>query len=299
MSRDSSNSVYQVPEIALPTLALVGGVLVLWLGGIVGYLAGIVPWTASFLMNLVAAYVAFTGLHDASHFSLGRKRWISIVVGECLSVVLFANFQIFRQIHQRHHRHTNDENQDPDAWLGAGPTWQLPLRWLMVDVHYLRAFQFSQLKIGRFEFLAMVASAMTTATLIAVLVGSGNSLLILTLWFLPARISLMAAAYYADYVPHQRPHATPRKQHKYAHTANIRGRLLGVLLVGHNMHLVHHLYPGVPFYRCFKIWRLRRDEWLGKGAQEVSLTRPNSKRNYEPSDSTGQTELMTATRVLS
>jgi len=29
-----------------------------------------------------------------------------------------------------------------------------------------------------------------------------------------------------------------------------------------NYHLVHHLYPNVPFYRMVKIWNARRDEHL-------------------------------------
>ena len=275
MNQSNDKSIYQIPTLAIPTIALVAGILIAWSWGILGYATGGLPLGISFLMNLVAAHMAFTGLHDASHYSLGKKRWISVVAGELLCVILFANFQIFRQIHQRHHRHTNDDHEDPDAWLGVGPAWQLPLRWLAVDYHYLREFRPSQLKIGGFEKFAMVASAIATILLLSILFHTGNALAIGLLWFLPARISLVAAAYYADYVPHQRPHAIPRKKHRFLHTANIRGRWLGLLLMGHNMHLVHHLYPGVPFYRCFKIWRLRRDEWLAAGAKEVPLTRPS------------------------
>jgi fatty acid desaturase len=36
--------------------------------------------------------------------------------------------------------------------------------------------------------------------------------------------------------------------------------LLTPLLVYHNYHLIHHLYPTVPFYKMHKVWYLKYDE---------------------------------------
>jgi fatty acid desaturase len=36
--------------------------------------------------------------------------------------------------------------------------------------------------------------------------------------------------------------------------------LLTPLLVYQNYHLIHHLYPTVPFYKMHKVWYLRYDE---------------------------------------
>ena len=36
--------------------------------------------------------------------------------------------------------------------------------------------------------------------------------------------------------------------------------LLTPLLVYHNYHLIHHLYPTVPFYKMHDVWHLKYDE---------------------------------------
>ena len=273
MIRKSVTNPYRVPSIAIPTLLMVCAILTAWLAGLIGYIVGVVPLQIALPLNLLAAYAAFTGFHDAAHFALGRKQWISVVAGELLGVVLLASFQVFRHIHQRHHRHTNDEDKDPDAWLGNGPAWLLPFRWMLVDVHYLQSFRSSELKLRPLERIAMYCGMGVGVSLVAGLMLSGHLKTFTVLWLVPARLSLLCAVYYADFVPHQRPHAVPRKHHALAHTAIIRGRFLSLCLLGHNMHLIHHLYPGLPFYRCFRIWRERKAELLSKGAREVSLTR--------------------------
>ncbi len=40
--------------------------------------------------------------------------------------------------------------------------------------------------------------------------------------------------------------------------------LLTPLMVYQNYHLIHHLYPSVPFYKYIKVWNLRRDELIQK-----------------------------------
>ncbi|MGB0600408.1 MAG: fatty acid desaturase family protein [Rubripirellula sp.] len=272
MSSKINHNLYRVPSVAVPTVIMVCFILVAWTTGLIGSITGFLSLPIALLLNTIAAYAAFTGFHDASHFALGKKKWISVVGGELLGLVLLANFQIFRQIHQQHHRHTNDPDHDPDGWLGRGPIWSLPFRWMLVDFHYLRAYRPFKSKLRPFEKVAMCVGVASTLSLIVGLIGSGHFAIFLIVWFLPARFSQFCAAYYADFVPHQRPHAVPRSQDAMAHTANIGGRSLGFFLVGHNMHLIHHLYPGVPFYRCFKIWRERKVELILKGAKVVSLT---------------------------
>lgn len=273
MSTETKNQLYRVPSVAVPTVIMVCFILTAWVTGLIGRVFGFLPLPVALLLNVPAAYAAFTGFHDASHFALGKKRWISVVAGELLGLVLLANFQVFHQIHQRHHRHTNDECKDPDAWLGRGPVWLLPFRWMLVDIHYLKAYEPKNSKLRHFEKIAMCFGIVSTLALIVGLIISGHYTTFLILWLFPARFSQFCAAYYADFVPHQRPNAVPRKRDSLAHTANIGGRSLGLFLIGHNMHLVHHLYPGVPFYRCFKIWREREVELTSNGAQVVSLLR--------------------------
>jgi len=71
------------------------------------------------------------------------------------------------------------------------------------------------------------------------------------------RLAILFLAFAFDYVPH-RPHAITAAEDRYRATSVVESALLNVLLLGQNYHLVHHLYPGVPFYRYQSIWTRRR-----------------------------------------
>lgn len=238
----------------------------------VGSLVGIMPIWAAMLMCILAAYVAFTGMHDASHLALGRDRRLSIVAGEICASILLVRFQAFRQLHQRHHRFTDEPSKDPDSWTSIGPRWQLPLRWATTDLNYYREYDPCSLNIPVSENRLSYLSAVLLIGILASLLLLGYWRQVVFLWLIPARISLFCAAYVADFLPHMRA-KVPIEDNKdpCAHIAVVRGWGLTVMLLGHNMHLIHHLYPAVPFYRCLRIWRIKQPELVARGAREVSL----------------------------
>ena len=91
-------------------------------------------------LNAVAIFVMFTVLHDASHYSISSKRWVNGVFGR--AAMLFVSpliaFPAWGFIHIEHHRHTNDDEHDPDHFASHGPWWQLPVRFAAMDAPYLR-----------------------------------------------------------------------------------------------------------------------------------------------------------------
>ena len=259
------------PEVAWWTVALVVAAAALWLWSLCAAVLGGTHAAVSTLTASVAAYAAFTGMHESAHYSLGRARWLSVFVGELCATILMVRFQAFRQIHLRHHRFTNDPDKDPDRWTGIGPRWQLPLRWATTDLNYYREYDAQALRIPLWQDAISWCSLVALIAAVAALLLSGHGWALLWSWLVPARVALFLAAFVADYLPHLRPHAPSRRTHRYAHTVVIRGRYVGLLSLGHNLHLVHHLYPAVPFYRCHRIWRLQRDTLLARGAREVSM----------------------------
>ena len=80
--------------------------------------------------------------------------------------------------------------------------------------------------------------------------------------------ALLAFAF--DYLPH-RPHLIPARADRFRATHIISGRWLTLPLCCQNYHLVHHLYPAVPFYGYGRVWHDQRDELLARGAREVPL----------------------------
>ena len=67
---------------------------------------------------------------------------------------------------------------------------------------------------------------------------------VFALYVIPATMGRLLMGIFLSWLPHH-PFVTGDR---YRATTLRRGRLLTIASVGHNMHLVHHLWPRVPFY---------------------------------------------------
>ena len=241
------------------------------------------------ILSTIMAYASFTPLHDAAHRSVGRCRWISAVVGRAAGIPLMAPFPAFRMMHLAHHKHTNDPENDPDIWSGSGPRLLLPLRWITQDLHYygiiLRSWS-TQSRSHRYEIVGVVA---LQAVLVTTAVTAGFGIEVLCLRLIPARIATGMLAFALDYLP-PRPHKTRAREDRFRATHIIDNRLLTLPLMGHNYHLIHHLYPGAPFYRYGRIWNERKDMLKALGAQTTTLLGRHEalRRSDETSDESRQ-----------
>jgi fatty acid desaturase len=241
------------PRVAWPTLVLLVVALGVWIAGIaIGSWSGV-------LVAALGAYLAFTPLHEAAHRSLARAGWVNAVAGRLAAVPLMGPFVAVRYLHLEHHRHTNDPDADPDHWSGRGPAWLRPLRWLTQDLHYYAMYATRpRPRRERFEAYATLA---LFAGIIGVLVALGHGEAVLFGWVLPARIAIGVLAWAFDYLPH-RPHAVTAREDRMHATRpgdprGVIGRLAFAATLGQSVHLVHHLYPGVPFYRYRRVWEAR------------------------------------------
>jgi len=247
----TSKAILAAPRIAWPTLFVLAGALALWALGIaVIHLA----WPIGCALATLGAYVAFTPMHEAAHRSLARARWLNEVTGRLASVPLFGPFAAIRYIHLEHHKHTNDPHDDPDHWSGRGPAWLLPLRWLTQDVHYYSVYLRRRARRPSREQVEIVATLVGLVASAVVLVASGHGREVVLGWLVPARLAIGILAFAFDYLPH-RPHVITAKQDRFAATSAFEGPAKYVATLGQSLHRVHHLYPGVPFYRYGVVWR--------------------------------------------
>jgi beta-carotene hydroxylase len=238
------------PRVAWPTVALLAVAFALWLAGIA--LVDQIWWLGTVLATL-GAYIAFTPMHEAAHRSLAaRWRWVNGLAGRLATIPLFGPFLAVRYVHLEHHKHTNDPVADPDHWSGRGPSWLLPLRWLTQDVHYYVVY----LRRGRpwHERIEVVGTLGAFIAIAIALTAAGHGRIVLLGWLVPARLAIGVLAFAFDYLPH-RPHTVTAKQDRFAATSMFEGRLAYIASLGQSMHRVHHLYPGVPFYRYGDVFR--------------------------------------------
>ena len=283
----------QVPPIAWPTVALFAGALATGTASTLAYLNDSIPWWVVIPINALVSFVMFTVLHDCAHTAAGRRVWVNKVLGRLAApfVVVYVAFPGFRFIHMQHHLNTNeDHDKDPDGWISHGPAWQLPFRWLVVDVHYARFYAPRAKDRPRAEVYEMAAMSIAALALIVVSIIGGWFVEFLVAFLIPQRIGLVILAWWFDWLPHHGLEETQR-DNKYRATRNRVGleKLLTPALLSQNYHLVHHLHPVVPFYRYLAVWRkneeayLERDPALSKVVGgELSVEEYRVRRGLEP-----------------
>ncbi len=136
------------------------------------------PLAATIAMNAIAIFAMFTVLHDASHYSISSHRWVNGVFGRVamLFVSPLLSFPAFGFIHIEHHRHTNDDEDDPDHFASHGPWWQLPVRFALMDVPYVVFYVRNLKRRPKAELIETGALIALTVAVIAAAVATGNFL---------------------------------------------------------------------------------------------------------------------------
>ncbi|MFT4974305.1 MAG: fatty acid desaturase [Myxococcota bacterium] len=257
-------------HLAWPTLLLAAAVVLseaaLW----TATLNNLLPlWLATLLATLLA-YIAFTPLHDASHGAIGgsaKRAWIDSAVGHIMGLPLLAPFPVLRSIHLRHHGATNDPDRDPDYWVHGHSALGTAARCITIAGHYYFIF-FSTLLQPRSSMRRLMAPALAGLSIqligIIGLTAAGLGWAALSLWVVPAILASGLLAFLFDWVPH---HHTARGRHVDTRVLLIPGLSLPMLY--QNYHLVHHLYPKIPFYRYATLYNEISEDLAAKGSPVV------------------------------
>lgn len=260
--RNRLRALSQPPVIAWPSVILTGiCVTCIYAVYILGF-SHLMPLWAGCLINVVAGYLLFSVIHDAIHRSISSNFRLNDWCGRLAATSMSpgSTLGLFRWGHIQHHRHTSASG-DPDNWLHGGPTWVLPLRWMVIDVYYLVFVTFSADKIGRRYLKAGYIGITVTTVILAVLLASGFWLELLVLWFIPSRLVNMALGFTFFWLPHAHHHVSAAHNRYCATTVRIGHEWLNTpLLQYQNYHLLHHLYPRAPFYNMIKLWHLLEPE---------------------------------------
>jgi len=269
-SEELFRSMLRAPTIAIPAVALLIGLLTALGFSWYWALEGSLPMWAACLINGVLAYGMFTLAHDGIHRALSTTSWVNEVLGQIgLTFMLpYAPMPVARWIHIQHHRFANAEN-DPDRFTHDAPWWQIPFRWSNFDIYYLYFFFKHGGKNLRNHLKLTVFYVGAVAAITAAAIWMGYGYEVLMLWILPTRIGLFFVSLVFVYLPHHPGKVTQQEDPYMASTMRMGWEwLLTPLLVYHNYHLIHHLYPTVPFYKMHKVWYLKYDEM---NAQNVSI----------------------------
>lgn len=277
------------PGIAWPTLILAfvtgfGYWEVVYAGA-----SGVLPLWVAFSLNVVLSFVCYTPLHEACHGNVAQKShrlaWLNTVVGILASGPYLHNFHMHQVSHLAHHANTNDPERDPDHGVASSSVMELFLRsWTLVFIHSVWSVRLCRRRAdGRRR---MVLAAFQTAfwlALVLVMAVRYNSVEVLTITVLASWVGSALLAVTFDWLPHH-PHLS-RERWKHTRMLTFPGpvqRVLDVVLLGQTYHLVHHLYPRVPYFRYKAVFHRLDEFFRSNGARIYPVGHPPTE--LAPSD---------------
>lgn len=263
------------PKFAWPTIAWFFGTLIIWTLSTVAGWQHWWPLWASVLLNGVMVFSFFTVIHDSSHRAVSTVNWVNELFGR-MSAWFYGPLTIFtlkgfRYLHMQHHLHTNEPKDDPDYWCSANNKLFLVLSWATIDLHYIYYYAKHWNDRPKAERRGFIRHFLVNWAIFGLLMYLGYGWEALFFWAIPGRIGIFILAFSLDYLPHA-PYKVLQKDNPFLATRIRVGQewLLTPLLMHHNYHLVHHLYPLAPFYRYRKIWLQGEEFFLENHSAIVS-----------------------------
>ena len=236
-------------SVALPVaLYLIVAVTMEWINPVLAALPG-----------ALAGYYLFTPIHEAVHRSASNREWVNTLIAALTINLLlpYVSPKLLRWGHMQHHRFTNEIGKDPDRLLTNH--WYGPLvLWPFFELFYLPQYlkqAHTRPKAEVRQVLWQLPAGLAALGLLFVFCGWK----LLLFWFLASRLGLWLIVFVFVYLPHH-PHDVLQKDDIYGASSMREGHewLLTILMAGQNRHLVHHLYPTVPFYRMKQAWEARQ-----------------------------------------
>ncbi|PLS68327.1 MAG: beta-carotene hydroxylase [Cyanobacteria bacterium M5B4] len=228
------------PEGFNPTLLLLIAAVLLAILSSTGY--WVWHWSPPlvFVLNFVSLYVLGTVIHDASHGVAHKNRIMNAIMGHTSALLQGFVYPVFTRVHMQHHAHVNDPDNDPDHFVSTGgPLWLIAVRFF-----YHEVFFFQRRLWRKFELWEWALSRLFLVIVLSVGYYYGFLGYILNYWFVPAGIMGLLLGLFFDYLPH-RPF---QERSRWKNARVYPGWLLNILLLGQNYHLVHHLWPSIPWY---------------------------------------------------
>jgi fatty acid desaturase len=257
------------PTIAMPTVLVWIGSFAVWWAATAAVLCGVSSWwlAVTIVVQGLVTFSMFTVLHESIHHMVGRPNWINQVFGRLSMpfVSWFGTYPLLTYIHLAHHRNTNESIQDdPDAWSLAGPRWQLPLRWSTIDAWYCLFYLKRVRQRPRKEILGYAVNITVALTLITTLITLGYGRELVLVYFIPQRIGMVILAWWFDWLPHH--DLVTAKTDRFRATRVRIGweRVMCLLLLYQNYHVVHHIHAAIPFYQYVKAWRTAEAGYLDR-----------------------------------
>ena len=224
-----------------PTLLMLLASIALIVGSTLGYFLEALPDWLVFTLNVLALHLAGTVIHDASHNVAHKSPRMNAVMGHTSALILGFAFPVFTRVHMQHHANVNDPKNDPDHFVSTcGPLWLIAPRFF-----YHEFFFFSRKLWRKYELLEWFLSRLFMVSVVWFASSQGQLGYVMNYWFTPALVVGLALGLFFDYLPHR----DFQERNRWKNARVYPSALLNILILGQNYHLIHHLWPSVPWYK--------------------------------------------------
>jgi beta-carotene hydroxylase len=243
-----------------PTLLMFLAAVVIAIVSTLGYFCWHWYNWLSFVLNVMALHMVGTVIHDACHNVAHRNRIINAVLGHGSAVMLCFSFPVFTRVHMQHHANVNDPDNDPDHVVSTmGPLWLINARFLYHEIYF-----FQRRLWRKYELLEWILAR--SFLLLIVFLGYHYGFIgyIFNFWFVPLAIVGLALGLFFDYLPH-RPF---QERDRWKNARVYPSPVLNLLIMGQNYHLVHHLWPSIPWYNYERAYFATKPLLDAKGSHQ-------------------------------
>ncbi|MFT6902646.1 MAG: ferredoxin-NADP reductase/fatty acid desaturase [Colwellia sp.] len=219
------------------------------------YLDGKIHLAIALVVNCAVAYGAFAILHDATHRAVSSNKILNDLLGMMAGMFLlpFVSTRVYRFLHLEHHRFAGNKDKDPDEFTVSTPWPFLPLVLSHLEffwIHWYIKCWNTRPASERVEFVSGIIFYLAWYTL---WLTSPYATEFILLWMIPQRIGLLINGYLLAHIQH--PEGVLWETHPFQTTAHIKGgKLRSILMLGQDIHQLHHMLPSIPFHRYHAAW---------------------------------------------
>ncbi len=244
-----------------PTLLMFLVSVVMAILSTIGYWCWHVPDWICFCANVLALHMVGTVIHDASHNVAHSNRIVNALMGHGSALLLGFSYPVFTRVHMQHHANVNDPENDPDHYVSrGGPLWLISARFFYHEIYF-----FKRRLWRKYELLEWAVARLIVISIVVLGIQYGFVGFIFNFWFIPSGIVGLALGLFFDYLPH-RPF---QERDRWKNARVYPNPILNVLIMGQNYHLIHHLWPSIPWYKYQPAYRATKPLLDAKGCHQT------------------------------